>query len=889
MPVSEYSKDSDRTTDVQTHDQTPFDAIITGHPLILKGLSDCGFTNASPIQVAALPTIIAGHDTIVEAKNGTGKTLTFVIPTLMRLKLEQVHLQTIILAPTREIAVQIQQCFKKVGQHLPELKCEYFIGGTPVDVDKEKAKCCQIAVGSPGRIKHLINEHVLKCSEVKSFILDEVDRLVTDKSFTKDVRLIDAKLPKLKQTIVVSASIDKNDMSVFDEFMTEYIVVKGAEEDMNALQDPSKFLLGIKQYVACVKAVSTNIILLPAKNVRLLNILQNLQYTQCIIFTNYMTRVEAVCNMLRDHNYKADYIRGDQDQSIRLELVDRLTSFKSKILVATDLIARGIDSSNVDLVINMDCPNDWATYLHRIGRAGRFGNKGNAFTILDDDKELKTFKNIINSIESIKVKMLPIAITKPILEYADNELEDLNLTTEPEISPIQETGNNVIEDNLAKYSESDSNSSPNVIESNINSISEECQPCPERKSVYGYGVSEKESLQKLCKVVKETEKKLIEDNMVDKRLLTEDRSFVLFDPEPFLEDTDQYPEYSPDELLEIITKYDSDFEKYEADKNRMLKNTVLQTVSENEHSNTNQVCEENDFTNLSNITDKKINDIHTDQQLQSQHDAQINCEDKKQFVNEVCSESNFSSNSNNSVDDTKIDTNNSQRLRFTDIYSLFEIPDFSLLKPAQHDSEVAHSTDVGESDVSTSIICEKGSDDEELLEEESCGEEEEYSEEGDEEEDNCDEEESCEEEESCDEEEYCDAEESCVTEESCDEEEYHVKQENRYEEHSDGKKEYEEEINLEAENKIFDEDITNKNGSYDDHLDNRGIYFVKHNNKSKQKSLCNNIQEYNIPKREEEIIENNDQQIVDYEILNDWYSQWKQQMSRIQTFVRMSK
>lgn len=80
--------------------------------------------------------------------------------------------------------------------------------------------------------------------------------------------------------------------------------------------------------------------------------------------------------MLRDHNYKADYIRGDQDQSIRLELVDRLTSFKSKILVATDLIARGIDSSNVDLVINMDCPNDWATYLHRIGRAGRFGNKG---------------------------------------------------------------------------------------------------------------------------------------------------------------------------------------------------------------------------------------------------------------------------------------------------------------------------------------------------------------------------------------------------------------------------------------------------------------------------------------------------------------------------------
>lgn len=140
MPASEYSKDIDRTTDVQTHDQTPFSTIVSSHPEILNGLTDSAFINASPIQVAALPTIIAGNgkivsitpkymllctyvivifiDTIVEAKNGTGKTLTFVIPTLMRLKIEQSNLQTIILAPTREIAVQIQQCIKKVGQHL---------------------------------------------------------------------------------------------------------------------------------------------------------------------------------------------------------------------------------------------------------------------------------------------------------------------------------------------------------------------------------------------------------------------------------------------------------------------------------------------------------------------------------------------------------------------------------------------------------------------------------------------------------------------------------------------------------------------------------------------------------------------------------------------------
>lgn len=108
-------------------------------------------------------------------------------------------------------------------------------------------------------------------------------------------RSINAKLPKLKQTIVVSASIDKSHVSLFDEFMEEYSVVKDTEENTNLSQDPTKFLLGIKQYVACVKSVSTNIILLPAKNLRLLNILRNLPHTQCIIFTNYMTRYRIVC------------------------------------------------------------------------------------------------------------------------------------------------------------------------------------------------------------------------------------------------------------------------------------------------------------------------------------------------------------------------------------------------------------------------------------------------------------------------------------------------------------------------------------------------------------------------------------------------------------------
>ncbi|XP_050520403.1 DEAD-box ATP-dependent RNA helicase CshA-like isoform X2 [Daktulosphaira vitifoliae] len=625
MPVSEYANNTNRTSDVQTCNKTPFSTLISDSHTVLNGLTSIGFMYASPIQVAALPTIIGGQDTIVEAKNGTGKTLTFVIPILMKLKVDQPNLQSIVLAPTREIAVQIQQCFKKVGTYIPDLKCEYFIGGTSVEEDRQKVIGCQIAVGSPGRIKHLLNEHVLKGIHVKTFVLDEVDRMFTDKNFTKDVWLIDGKLPKLKQKIVVSASIDKTIKFLFDEFMEEYTIVKGTDEDMNATQDPKKFLLGIKQYVACVKAVSTNIILLPAKNLRLLNILRNLPHTQCIIFTNFMTRVEAVCNMLRDHDYKADYIRGDQDQNIRLKLVDRLVSFKSKILVATDLVARGIDSSNVDLVINMDCPRDWATYLHRIGRAGRFGNKGYCVTILDDDKELMSFKEIVNSIENINIKMLPIVIEKSILDYKEDELEDLNLKFDS--ASLIDNDN---KDNLPDKEETQINSEidNHVIEKCKNDISEN-----EKKSIYGPGISENESLQKLREVVNDTENKLISENAINKRHLTANRSFVLFDPEPLFDDSAQYMKYNPDELVDIFKNYDSDIVKYEAAKKLKPKNQIV--INDN--------CEKNDF--------KETNYFHS------------NNFDK-------------SSNENNS----NISNVNPSNQKYTDIFDLFQIPDISQLK-----------------------------------------------------------------------------------------------------------------------------------------------------------------------------------------------------------------
>lgn len=266
------------------------------------------------------------------------------------------------------------------------LKVKSFIGGLPVEEDKKKLKGCHIAIGAPGRIRHLIESGFFKTEYIKLFVLDEADKLV-EQNFQTDINQVFHKLPVKKQVIASSATYPNH----LDTFLSRYMhspCYVSADAD-------GSLLLGLKQFVSVVK-MNTNIVQqLKVKNEKLDEILSKVSFSQCLVFTNYQTRAESVSNILNQKGWNSSFISAAQDQKKRIEVVNSLKKCNCRILLSTDLTARGIDAANVDLVINYDVPYDAATYLHRMGRAGRYGSKGVCITLCANEKELKDFKHIV--------------------------------------------------------------------------------------------------------------------------------------------------------------------------------------------------------------------------------------------------------------------------------------------------------------------------------------------------------------------------------------------------------------------------------------------------------------------------------------------------------------
>lgn len=301
-----------------------------------------------------------------------------------------------------------------------------FIGGLPVEDDKKKLKGCHVAVGAPGRVKHLIQSGFLKTEHVKLFVLDEADKLM-DQSFQEDINEIFHKLPQKKQVVASSATYPEQ----LDTFLERYMCCPtyiSADAD-------GPLLLGLKQFVSIVKS-NTNIVQqLKLKNERLNEILSKVSFTQCLVFTNYQTRAESVSNILNKKGWKSSFISAAQDQTKRLEVVNDLKKFNCRILLSTDLTSRGIDAANVDLVINYDVPYDASTYLHRMGRAGRFGSKGVCITLCSDGRELKEFKHILAVIAGpgasiINLKQIPSDLLNCNCQSSEMIYGEINNTDE---------------------------------------------------------------------------------------------------------------------------------------------------------------------------------------------------------------------------------------------------------------------------------------------------------------------------------------------------------------------------------------------------------------------------------------------------------------------------
>lgn len=407
------------------------------------------------------------------------------------------------------------------------------------------------------------------------------------------------------------------------------------------------------------------------------------------------------------------------------------------------------------------------------------------------------------------------------------------------------------------------------------------------KSVYGPGISEEEALSKLRELVKETEKELVEKNLVDKKHLTADRTFVLFDPEPYLDDVDQFQNYSPLELVDIITNYNSDINKYEAAKKSMADKCVLSNRCEKEYSDNVQVFQNNDSSKNFNHVDNKVSNTNADQQPLGENTPPNNSE-KNQSSNEVFSERNSLNESNNS-NNSKINENSEQRPQFTNIYDLFQIPDLSILKPANLDNSDSHLTK--EKEYSDSRACETGNVQEENSDEvEWTGEEDHPSE--------SEQEDYPSESEQEDEESFSyDVEDESNESVSIDED---IGEKSTYED--DSVDEDEEEIINESNEDVEDESINeNKEvaGITNENINDEGDNYAQDYDHEKYSSKCKgSVKKYfNCPNREKKVmllrssrkIMDNDKQLVNYDFMNEWYGQWRKQLNVIQKCVGISK
>jgi len=339
---------------------------------ILRGIYAYGFEKPSPIQQQAIVPIIKGKDIIAQAQSGTGKTGTFTISILQRINLNELNTQALIIVPTRELAVQIQKVINGIGAYC-KVKTMALIGGTDVRSDISTLKeGVHVIVGTPGRIYDMINRDVFKLDKLKLLILDEADQML-DRGFKDQIYEIFKKgLPNSTQIALFSATWTVESQEIANKFMQNPTKIMVKKEKLT--------LEGIKQYKILLKKEEF-------KFGVLLDLYKAISIKQSIIYCNNRKKVDDLVVNLNEYKISMACIHGDMPQCEREKIMKEFISGSARILITTDLLARGIDLQQLSLVINYDIPNNRENYIHRIGRTGRFGRKGIALNFITDKDE----------------------------------------------------------------------------------------------------------------------------------------------------------------------------------------------------------------------------------------------------------------------------------------------------------------------------------------------------------------------------------------------------------------------------------------------------------------------------------------------------------------------
>jgi len=335
-------------------------------PELLRGIYAYGFEKPSAIQSRAIRPVIEKRDVIAQAQSGTGKTATFSISVLQRIDLDIKQCQALILAPTRELAQQIQKVVVAIGDFM-NVDCYACIGGTLVREDMDALRNgVHIIVGTPGRVHDLIQRRALKTDHIKLFVLDEADEMLS-RGFTEQIYDIFQLLPQSTQVVLLSATMPQDVLEVTTKFMRDpvRILVKKAELTLE----------GIKQFYIAVEKEEWKLDTLS-------DLYETVTITQAVIFCNTRRKVDWLTEKLTARDFTVSAMHGDMDQATRERIMKEFRSGSSRVLIATDLLARGIDVQQVSLVINYDLPVNKENYIHRIGRGGRFGRKGVAINFI---------------------------------------------------------------------------------------------------------------------------------------------------------------------------------------------------------------------------------------------------------------------------------------------------------------------------------------------------------------------------------------------------------------------------------------------------------------------------------------------------------------------------
>jgi len=350
------------------------------------------------VQQECIPVAAFGRDLICQAKSGMGKTAVFVLSVLQQIDPDSNSLDTLVLCHCRELAFQISQEFNRLSKYLPAVKEMVVFGGIPEiknieDLSKNRP---QIVVGTPGRVLSLVERQALDLSKLKRFILDECDKMLESLDMRYTVQQIFKQTPRDKQVLMFSATIKDDVRKVCRKFARE-------PHEIFVDNDAALTLHGLVQYYEHLDEKN--------KTKKLCDLLDGIDFNQAIIFVRSKSRASELHNILSTCGFPSAVIHGGLDQTQRLDTYRNFKSFSRRVMVSTDLFGRGVDIERVNVVINYDMAPDDDTYLHRVGRAGRFGTKGLTISFISSPDDAGCLEKVKKRF-SVDLAKLPEAIPK---------------------------------------------------------------------------------------------------------------------------------------------------------------------------------------------------------------------------------------------------------------------------------------------------------------------------------------------------------------------------------------------------------------------------------------------------------------------------------------------